>query len=241
MKKKLLNLDARIAHDVRVKIETGVYPAGELLPGERELSQIYGVQRGTMRSALQRLVDEGLVAVKSRCGYLVCPPRYVFDVGKIMDFEDRVRKEEFAWDDVLVREERLTQERANRMQLNVGMHVLSLQRCGVISGERVCMERWMIPGERLEDKKLSGYEKMHAYLALSGCRPVYMNQLMDIVYATREEAELLEKRALAPLVQLRGYAYDLSGAFFHYYECLMKPEKFEFAADDKVGEEAVRG
>lgn len=63
-------------------------------------------------------------------------------------------------------------------------------------------------------KKLSGYEKMHAYLAVLGCRPVYMNQLMDIVYATREEAELLQKKALAPLIQLRGYAYDLSGAFF---------------------------
>lgn len=238
MKKKLLNLDARIAHDVRIKIETGLYPAGEMLPGERELSELYGVQRGTVRAALQRLVDEGFVTVKNRCGYRVCPPRYVLDVGKIMDFEDRAAKEDFKWDAVLVREERLTQERANKMQLQEGLRVVSLQRCGVISGERVCLERWMIPRERLEGKKLSGYEKMHAYLALSGCRPVYMNQLMDIVYATREEAELLQKRALAPLIQLRGYAYDLSGAFFHYYECLMKPERFEFAADDEVGEEA---
>ena len=137
-----------------------------------------------------------------------------------------------------MREERLTQERANKMQLQEGLRVVSLQRCGVISGERVCLERWMIPRERLEGKNLSGYEKMHTYLALLGCRPVYMNQLMDIVYATREEAELLQKRALAPLIQLRGYAYDLSGAFFHYYECLMKPERFEFAADDEVREEA---
>lgn len=240
MKKKLLNLDERIAHDIRMKIESGICSAGELLPGERELSLLYGVQRGTVRSALQRLVDEALVTVKSRCGYLVCPPRYVIDVGKIMDFEDRAVEKDFAWDDVFIREERLTKETANKMQLNVGLYVLSLQRCGVVSEERVCMERWMIPKERLDGKKLSGYEKMHAYLAVLGCRPVYMNQLMDIVYATREEAELLQKKALAPLIQLRGYAYDLSGAFFHYYECLMKPEKFEFTADDNVYKE-VRG
>ncbi len=44
MKHKLLNLDERIAQELRIRIEEGDYAVGQKLPGERIFAQMYHVQ-----------------------------------------------------------------------------------------------------------------------------------------------------------------------------------------------------
>lgn len=51
----------RIADELRSQIETGELPPGEQLPTEKELEQRYEVSRNTVRLALRRLTDEGLI------------------------------------------------------------------------------------------------------------------------------------------------------------------------------------
>ncbi len=51
-----------IADSVRAAIAGGHYPLGSRLPGERKLSQEYGVAPGTIRQALAELVTEGALA-----------------------------------------------------------------------------------------------------------------------------------------------------------------------------------
>ncbi|MEG2652690.1 MAG: GntR family transcriptional regulator, partial [Ruthenibacterium sp.] len=46
---------------LRAKIESGLYPAGSMIPSETELSAVYGVNRQTIHSALDGMVQEGLL------------------------------------------------------------------------------------------------------------------------------------------------------------------------------------
>ena len=46
---------------VRSKIEEGEYPPGMAIPSENELSEMYGVNRLTVRNAVDALVHEGLL------------------------------------------------------------------------------------------------------------------------------------------------------------------------------------
>ncbi|MEC4722820.1 GntR family transcriptional regulator [Noviherbaspirillum sp. CPCC 100848] len=50
------------------EITTGLYPIGSSLPGELELAEIYGVSRGTIRTALARIEELGMVSRKKRAG-----------------------------------------------------------------------------------------------------------------------------------------------------------------------------
>ena len=59
------------ADRLREDILTGTYPAGEHLPGERDLSSALGVSRLTLRSAIARLEAEGLVKAVHGAGNLV--------------------------------------------------------------------------------------------------------------------------------------------------------------------------
>ena len=59
---------ARIAADLVERIAAGEYPVGSLLPTEIELSLSYGVSRHTMREALRRLTEAGLISRRRRAG-----------------------------------------------------------------------------------------------------------------------------------------------------------------------------
>ena len=50
------------------EISKGVYPVGSLLPGELELAEQYGVSRSTLRAALLRLQEQGLISRKKKAG-----------------------------------------------------------------------------------------------------------------------------------------------------------------------------
>lgn len=64
-------ISERIAAAVRRAILDGSLPAGARLPSGRDLSVQLGVARGTVRSAFERLIDEGLIFSAGAGGTLV--------------------------------------------------------------------------------------------------------------------------------------------------------------------------
>lgn len=55
-----------IAEELRARIRDGKLKPGDQLPTELELARTYDVARGTVRSALDRLIAEGLVVLHNR-------------------------------------------------------------------------------------------------------------------------------------------------------------------------------
>lgn len=70
-------------------IDTGVYPPGSRLPGERELAERFGVSRVTVREAEVALQAIGRVTVKTGSGAYVCktPPSVAAVLPVISAFE----------------------------------------------------------------------------------------------------------------------------------------------------------
>ncbi len=61
----------RIEKDLRERIVRGALPVGTLLPGLRELSVEYGVSTPTVRLAINRLVNDGMLYVEARRGTFI--------------------------------------------------------------------------------------------------------------------------------------------------------------------------
>lgn len=51
----------QIAHNLRQRIVAGDLSPGEMLPSEFQLVELYGASRGTIRSALALLAEEGVI------------------------------------------------------------------------------------------------------------------------------------------------------------------------------------
>lgn len=54
----------QVAADLRREIRSGELGPGSRLPSEAELAEMYGVARGTVRTAIRALREEGLVIVR---------------------------------------------------------------------------------------------------------------------------------------------------------------------------------
>ena len=61
----------KISEDIADKIKKGEYTAGAMLEPERKLMEAYGVERTTVRRALELLVSEGLIVKKAGLGTFV--------------------------------------------------------------------------------------------------------------------------------------------------------------------------
>jgi DNA-binding FadR family transcriptional regulator len=57
-----------VVDQIQENILAGKLKSGEILPGEKELQEIFGVSRGTMREAMRVLEQKGLVGIKPGAG-----------------------------------------------------------------------------------------------------------------------------------------------------------------------------
>lgn len=69
-----LRLFNAVAEQIADLIETGEFPPGARLPGERELAERFGVSRMTVREAEVALQAQGRVTIKGGSGVYVCAP-----------------------------------------------------------------------------------------------------------------------------------------------------------------------
>ncbi|MDQ0468878.1 FadR/GntR family transcriptional regulator [Labrys wisconsinensis] len=74
----------RVHHQLRARITSGEYAPHSRLPGEHDLSALYGVSRPVIREALRRLRDDGLIFSRQGAGTFVLGPEP--DSGKALAF-----------------------------------------------------------------------------------------------------------------------------------------------------------
>lgn len=65
----------KVFEDLKAKIDNATYPPGSLLPSEREIGEIYQVDRTTVRKAFQMLVEKTLVEKHAGKGTTVIQPQ----------------------------------------------------------------------------------------------------------------------------------------------------------------------
>lgn len=84
-----LPLYQRLAEQLRADIAAGVHPVGAVLPTEVELCERHGLSRHTVREALRRLVDLGLIERRQGAGSRVIatspPVAYVHTIQSLAE------------------------------------------------------------------------------------------------------------------------------------------------------------
>nr|WP_157374398.1 FadR/GntR family transcriptional regulator [Salipiger sp. CCB-MM3] len=61
----------KVYHSLHARIVNGEYPANEKLPAEMQLAEEFGVSRPVLRSALEKLREEGMVVSRQGAGSFV--------------------------------------------------------------------------------------------------------------------------------------------------------------------------
>ena len=86
----------QVADDLRAKISSGQYPAGDRLPTKPALMKHYGIALGTLDRAIEELRKAGLVETRQGSGMYVREPepeRHEYDevMGRVNELAEEVR------------------------------------------------------------------------------------------------------------------------------------------------------
>ena len=213
------------------EIDSGVHPAGARLGGERELASRHGVSRGTLRQALAALEEAGLVRrVPGRGGgTFVSHAKVERDLSAIQSVPGLLLSQGYdAGSKVVGTQLMLAPERV-RTALGLGSAdlVVAVTRIRLADGRPISIDHAYFPAERvpgLLDQALGG--SLYELLADEyGIVPADVEERVEVVPATDEEAALLGIAPDAPLLLVRRIARDADGRPFEYSKDLFRGDR----------------
>jgi len=193
-------------------IDTGKYQVGGMLPPELELSEQYGVSRHTVREAIRRLADMGLIARRQGIGTRInaksTQPRYVASLTSISDLfqyakETRLRVLAERW---VTADAQL----AATLRCKSGQSWFKLETCRYLigGGEPISYTEIYLPptyqgiSAHIDDQSVSVYSLIEQHY---GQRILEVQQEVGAIAIPARVAKLLAVRSRSPGLHVLRY------------------------------------
>ena len=195
-------------------------PPRRRLPSERLLCEKWGVSRGTLRTALQRLTATGRLVALGGSGYTVAPPRPEWNAaGQESLFETLRRKAQRPHGELLD-----VWEHSSKLPLpeKEGGEWLDVRALWCSERTPIALESRVLryaPGEECDGRGAALLSAMAAPHSKTG--PLHIG----ILRARKEEAALLSVPEGKALIQVRGFRYEDDGSLKENYRVILRPDR----------------
>lgn len=237
MRKRILLRDEEISREIEMRIEEERLKEGDRLPSERHIAEAFGVQRNTVRSALEMLLRKGVLIRKPRQGYYVAPRRIEFDLNNFRSIKKAVEsigKENRA---ILLSFEKvyIDESLAEYTKLPEGALCYLILRLRYFRGKPEAIERSYLIAERvpgLTREDVDNQMVSSVLLKKYGMSRSGMDQRITQVYASDMESELLKVSKNEPLIRYEGLLYDRNKTLIEYFDNVIRTENVEFRIRD---------
>src|SRR5260221_7478925 len=154
----------QIAENLKEAIEAGTIAPGERLDNELGLAEQLGVSRPTVRQAIQRLVQQGLVVRRRGLGTVVVGPRILRPVALTSLYDELAADQRAPATAVLSLEEiAADDELAQVLSLAAGTPVLSIERLRFADGAPLAIMHNYLPAKLLQGRTEADLEQAGLY------------------------------------------------------------------------------
>jgi len=204
----------QIAENLKQAIEDGTLKPGERLDNELDLTERLGVSRPTVRQAVQRLVEQGLVVRRRGLGTVVVAPRILRSVALTSLYDDLSADGRHPATTVLAaRDIEADDELASILALPSGAPVLSVERLRLADGTPLAIMRNYLPAGLLTGRPEDALEKAGLYelLRSQGVELHAGEQVIGARQATAHEAKLLASPRGATVLTMTRTTFDGAG------------------------------
>lgn len=147
----------QIAEQLIEQINTGVLPAGSILPTEGELQERFDVSRVTIRKSMKVLVDMDLLFRKRGSGTYVKAPKAQHNAFQLSGFVEEVSEQGKKPGSKIITFELIKSNAliADKLGLSEGDEVYSVRRLRLIDDEPEILEHTFLPVSMFPDLSLS--------------------------------------------------------------------------------------
>lgn len=213
--KKNTSVYLEIADSLRHEILSQALPAHTRLPSEPELSIKYGAARATVRRALAKLQDEGLVYSRQAVGTFVAEPKVEQDLDQLFSFTEFMVYRGMKPGTQLIKTE--TQQiddpespLLHYLGLRPGSKLLYIRRLRLGGTDPLVIANTWLPESRFPDfwSHDLGNQSVYEIMGATGLKPTDAIQTIEAVTLEPEDASLLTVApgSSALLVRRVGYS-----------------------------------
>jgi len=224
-------LYVQLAKNIRQHISDGGIDPGNALPSERDLSEMTGMSRVTIRKAIEQLIDEGLLFRKQGSGTFVAP-RIEAPGSTLSGFSDDARRRGQSpgvyW--MFKNYATPTEEEAIMLETAQTTKVARLGRVRFLGGEPLAIEHAVVPARFLPALGLLG-DSLYAALDVQGFRPTTGQQRIRASLATPTEAGILSIKENSEILRIERLTRVADGTPVEFTRSAYRGDRYDFVSD----------
>lgn len=195
------------------RLASGEWASGDLIPNELDLCQQYGVSRGPVRQALDRMVQAGKLSRKQGIGTRVLPPKIESELGGFYSFTSLIEQKglHHSARTLAFETQPAAGSPARLLALAPGAPVYKIRRLRLADGEPLILETLYLPAAVCPGLSPDDLASAPLYTLMAGRFAVPLlraKQFFEPAIADPYEAEILGLQPGAPVLLLQNITYS---------------------------------
>ena len=215
-------------------IAQGILAPGVTLPPEREIAEITGLSRVTVRNAMQALVDQGVIIQRQGSGSFVADTtaRVEQSLLKLTSFTEDMAARGMATSSIWLERgiARGSLRETEMLGLAPDASVARLYRLRAADGRPLALERATLPVALLPNP-LEVETSLYEVLARDGHRPVRAVQRFTALNLGAEETDLLDVAPGAAALSIERHAFLDTGEPAEFTRSIYRGDAYDFVAE----------
>lgn len=233
----------QLQRHISAALAAGELAPGDCLPAERDIAQMTGLSRVTVRKAIQELVTAGQLVQRRGSGTYVAQKVEKLEQALSLltsfteDMARRGRSVETRW--ISRRIDAPAPEEVMALGLGAGDRVTRLERVRCSDGVPLAIERATLANSLLPDPE-AVQSSLYAVLQLRGLRPTRAVQRISATSIDIRDAALLGVTVGAPGLKIERISYLPSGQVVEFTRSLYRGDAYDFAVELKLAPDDER-
>lgn len=226
----------QVCESILKKIETGEYLPGQQLPSERIMADMYGINRMTVRNAVDKLTEQGILESYPRKGAFVARnhSKQLMNANfrKVLGFGAFITSNGIQNSSSVFGYGKLKDDNLVRSRLNLknNEQVCYLYRVRKADNEPIAVEYCYVPEKYFNDMDQHDFSKtsLYSYMDFKKHSPIRFKQSLILVKCSYELAKLLKTEEGSPLYLFAFIGTDADHNVVEFTKSYMRCDKVVF-------------
>jgi GntR family transcriptional regulator len=229
----------QLAEDIREQIASGRLTPGDQLAPERELAELHGISRMTVRQALQQLIREEVLVARQGLGTFVAEPKVTYDPLHVLGFTDEMMRRGANASSRVIEQALVVAPSGVRARLNLpdGARTVKITRLRLSGATPMLLETVYLPEARFDGLERADLSQQSLYQLMRerfDVQPSGAQHTFTASPATDYEVKLFGVTPLAPMIVLQGVTYDQSDQPIEDFKAVYRGDRFAIALDSRA-------
>ncbi|MEG6573259.1 GntR family transcriptional regulator [Caldibacillus debilis] len=217
------------------QIEEEKYKPDDKLPSERELCDIYGVSRMTVRQTLLELEREGYIYKKHGLGSFVAPRTFNQNLDKLYSFTEEMKKLGKKPESIVHQFETIpsTKKIAEKLKIGIDEEVHKITRIRLADKEPLIYEITYLPARMFKGLTKKQLETKPMYDVFREDYHIPITKAIEKFSVTKvrsEEAKWLKVKSGEPAMLIKRYLFS-GDRICEYTTSVAKGDKFVYTVE----------